>query len=739
MRQLLGSLALAGALLVGLCHGAAAEETIVPRTIIALYQGGDVQNSYIHTVAEMPLNHLGLTIEYHDIHEPLPDLTKRKDVRGVLTWFYGETDLDPETYLKWMIATIDAGKKYVIVGSLGVPDDAKHYSVSLLATRALEKLGLKLPGRWIGRPFEVVYEYKTPAMFLTPSPYDWIRPAFEGVQTTGSQVQAHLIAHRPNAPPGEDSTLIVTGPNGGYLDADYAIRSNKREGFDITQWLVNPFEFFHLAYATDDLPKPDPTTLSGRRIYYSNIDGDGWNNVTRIEEYRGKNILSAEVILEKAIKPFPDMPVMAAPIAGDIDPDWVGSAESQRVLREMWAQPQVEAGSHTYSHPFYWKFFENGDALAEVPFLHLYKTPTWQPEGGIADDVDKDKLPEMPLGIILPRAFANEPFDLHREIQGSLEELTPFLPKGKKVDILSWSGDCTPWEEAVHLTREAHVQNINGGDSRFDPEYPAYASVAPFGRAVGKERQIYNSTSNEMTYTDLWEDNYHAFAYLKATLANTEMPTRLSAMSIYYHIYSGEREASLNALVSDLQYARSQEIVPVSVAHYTRVAEGFYDTQMVSLGTDRWRIEQRGALQTIRFDNATLKSVDFERSQGIIGQRHYEGSLYVYLDSAVAQPVIALKNDNRYYAEPQESTTYLIQSRWVISNLSRGGNRMEFTAQGYGAGEMAWQVTSPGNWRVTVNGKSQDVKVSADRILKLRLENNALQPLHITITETGNA
>ena len=132
-----------------------------------------------------------------------------------------------------------------------------------------------------------------------------------------------------------------------------------------------------------------------------------------------------------------------------------------------------------------------------------------------------------------------------------------------------------PWEDPLRLTREAHVQNINGGDTRFDPEYPAYASVAPIGRPVGKERQIYNSSSNENTYTDLWMSNFHAFMYLKKTVDNTESPIRLSAMSIYYHIYSGEKQAALNTLLGNLNYARTLDIAPITTAHYTHIAEGF--------------------------------------------------------------------------------------------------------------------------------------------------------------------
>ena len=67
------------------------------------------------------------------------------------------------------------------------------------------------------------------------------------------------------------------------------------------------------AFATDDLPKPDTTTLAGRRIYYSHIDGDGWRNVSLADEYAGHQVISARVILEEAIRPFPDLPVTVSP------------------------------------------------------------------------------------------------------------------------------------------------------------------------------------------------------------------------------------------------------------------------------------------------------------------------------------------------------------------------------------------------------------------------------------------
>jgi hypothetical protein len=725
-------------LFVSCLLGNARAEEIVPRTIIALYDGADVQNSYIHTVAEMPLNHLGLTVEYHSIHETLPNLVDRPDVRGVITWFYGDVGLDAESYLKWAIAALEAGKKYVVIGSLGISEQKQYRDESALATRFLNMIGVQIVNRWVKYPFDATYQYNTPEMFLTRAPYDWTHPGYQIVRPTNDKMRVHVTARHAVAAQADDSALIVTGPAGGYMNVDYAIHANNHNKVEVTQWMIDPFLFFRLAFAADEVPKPDATTVDGRRIYYSNIDGDGWNNVTQLQEYRDKNTLSSEVILEKAIRPYPDLPVMIAPIAADVDPQWVGSETSRRIARDLWALPWVEAGSHTYSHPFDWGFFKLGDPNVEIPYLHTYtyKGSVWKPT-----DAATHKVPAVTLaeGFTVPRAFAVEPFNLHKEIEGSIDALNTLLPNGKRIEVLAWSGDCYPWEEAVHLTRVAKLQNINGGDTRFDPDYPAYASVAPIGRQVGKERQIYVSTSNENTYTDLWTENFHAFRYLRKTIDNSETPLRLKPFTIYYHMYSGEREASLSSLLSNLDYARTQDVIPLKVSEFTHIAEGFYGTRFVSLGRAMWRVEDRGSLQTIRFDRGSLQAVDFSKSQGVVGQRRFQGSLYVALDPSEKSPVIALKDDDRYYAQPEEKDFYVVESRWQISALTTSSDKAVFTAQGYGNGDMVWQVGTPGHYKVNVNGKLSDARAGDDRMLKLSLKESAVAPVGVTITKVNDA
>jgi polysaccharide biosynthesis protein PelA len=711
---------------------AAALETI-PRTVIALYdnRGGGIQTSYTHQLAEMPLNHLGLTVEYHDINKPLPEIAGRGDVRGILTWFLSDTEIkDPAAYVKWSLRAMDGGKKYVAMGPLGIERHVYGGMSDTLAYRFFRRIGIELRPGWIEFPFAAAYDAPTPDMLLAPERLNWTRLGYQVMRATGDKVEVHLRT-REERRPQMDSDLIVTGPGGGYAAANYIFRTDDQNDEEIAQWLINPFEFFRLAFATDDLPKPDTTTIAGRRLYYSHIDGDGWNNLTQIEQYRDRQVLSAAVIMDKAVKPYPDLPVTLTLIGGDLNPKWAAVDQSRDIAKEFLALPQVEAGSHTYSHPFYWQIFADGHPENEIPYLSHYRQTVWTPKKGMKPPASASAIP---VGYQVPRAYAAEPFDIDKEINGSLKEIGPLLPKGKKPKLLTWSGNCSPWEGAVALAKQAGLRNINGGDTRFDSQYPLYASVAPVGLPVGKERQIYASSSNENTYTNLWSGNFFAHRYLSDTLKNTESPMRLKPINIYYHIYAGEKEAGLNALLANIEYARAQPIAPVDASHYTQIAEGFYDTQITALTPDSWRIDKRGALQTIRFDRHLLQSVDFKRSQGVIGQRPLQGSLYVYLDASVAQPVIALKANDHYFVPPEETIPYLLESRWLVSELRRGDKRADFTAQGYGPGEMIWQMPAAGRYRISIDGKEEAIVESVGRLLQLKLERDAREKLHISIT-----
>ena len=65
------------------------------------------------------------------------------------------------------------------------------------------------------------------------------------------------------------------------------------------------------------------------------IDGDGWANITELQDYKRKQTMSAEVILEKAVAPYPDLPVTVAPIVAELQPEHKDGAKAADIARRF--------------------------------------------------------------------------------------------------------------------------------------------------------------------------------------------------------------------------------------------------------------------------------------------------------------------------------------------------------------------------------------------------------------------
>ena len=337
------------------------------------------------------------------------------------------------------------------------------------------------------------------------------------------------------------------------------------------------------------------------------------------------------------------------------------------------------------------------------------------------------------------RSYSLYPFRIEQEVAGSIAFLSQLLPPGKRVEVLQWSGTTLVPESVLEAARQAGVRNINGGDTRFDPEFDSYAWVAPLGRQAGGQRQVYSSESNEDTYTNLWNERYFGFRYLRGTLHHTETPMRIKPFNLYYHMYSGEKQASLDAVLSNLRYARSLELAPLATSQYCAIVEGFHAATITQLGPRRWRIENRDGLDTLRFDHADGERVDFAASAGVIGQRYMQGSLYVALDAAERDPIIALAAIQRpgVFSRP-----YLIESRWQIHNVRAAPGRCEFQARGFGPGEMEWQVAPGRTYEIQVidnHGLVESGSAAANRegTLRFTIAHSALQTLSVRLFEAG--
>ncbi|MBL0319861.1 MAG: hypothetical protein IPP74_11320 [Alphaproteobacteria bacterium] len=743
----------------------------VPRVVIALYNGEGIDGvrfSPTHRFAEMPLNQVGLVVEHYDVRKGLPDIKGRKDVRGVLTWYSSGTRMkNPQAYLKWAEDVINSDKKLVILGDPGFYVDSQNHETPVYQINHLySKLGIQDNDEWVNVIRNVVFIKKDLEMVDFERQLTKFLFPYQRISVVGKDTTSYLTVQQ-----GDDtntrSHLVVTNPHGGFVAENYAFYLHEEydgagrkpieiggdtsmTNKEIRMWNINPFAFFSKAFQTDDLPKPDASTLAGRRIYYSHIDGDGWNNVTYVEKYRHQDVLSSQVIMDNAIKAYPDLPITVAPIAAEMDLSWAGIPDGIRVAKQLFALPHVEVGSHTFTHPYEWQFFEHYNRELEKGYSPMGKR--YNPNASplyvkIANLISKTQARVQGYkgrwreGSLyeMPRAYLEKSFDLNREVAGSIQAIQKVAPKNKPVNILMWSGNTMPYEEAIKKVREAGIANINGGDSRYDREYPSYGWVSPLGLRRGNELQVYSSSSNENTYTDLWTGRYHGFKYLLSTIKNTDFPMRVKPFNIYYHMYTGEKEASLDALKQNLDYAMQQDITPVEASEYSRIVQGFYRVQLEELPGNAWIVRNRGELQTIRFDKASKKAIDFERSRGVIGERQFQGSLYVYLDANEPDPVITLKTLSSFMGPANEDRPYLVDSRWLINHLKIGDSGYAFSTRGYGRGEMKWYVPDEGNYQIEVHGTSTPfithAKRQSDGTIRFVLpKQDSLQPIEVKVT-----
>ena len=717
----------------------------VKRDILALYDSrheASASQTRIHRLAEMPLNWLGYKVTYVDVNGELPAPEATTQYRGIITWFI-EPLRDTAKTLAWLDAVTARGMRYACLAEIAPPEPPSSQDA---VGRILARLGLKASDQFVSVTSKARIAIADRTMTGFERPLDKALPEFRVMETASPTTVVHLSAVVPGEETDTTSVLVATGPGGGYVADAFTIFYD--EATDKARWTLNPFAFFEKAFGEERFPVPDVTTLSGRRMYFSHIDGDGWNNISEIEGYREAQVSAAEVVLREIIEPYPDLPLSVGLIAGDALPELGGSEAAQASARKVFALPQVEVATHTYTHPFAWSFFEKYDRAIETAMIDKASRPPQSVMDRVRNFLyrvaGKTGLTSTGNTYIagsadLPRGYLKEPFDLDKEISGALRASEQFAPPGKKAALYLWSGDAEPFEAAVAAARAAGVRNMNGGDNRLDTEYPSVFYVPPIARPIGRERQIYAANSNENTYTNYWHGPFFGQMMLAETLDKTESPRRLKPFNLYYHMYSGEKPGSLAAIRMFVDRARTTPVIPVNASHYAAIADDFFAAEIEQVDTSRWTIAKRGNVQTFRLDEAGNFEVDLLRSRGVLGSKRVNGSLYVALDPAV-EPV-TLVTDKRSPAAAAGAVAAahpsLIESRWQLRDLRiEDGCAFSVRAEGYGPSQMTWQVKAGQAFDVVAERDGVAVgqieaTSDAEGLLQADLKTNALEPLTV--------
>jgi uncharacterized protein (TIGR01370 family) len=655
---------------------------VMPRKILMVHNSADTEFELAATnvlnFGTLPLNYLGYTAEYLDAREALPEMQLSGRYAGIVVWLDKTAGKEGSALASWLAKQMAAGVKVVLLGDVEF----------MFAGSNLQQLGLQLSSPEINQsPLHIAQ-----------------RNALIGYEAQPVlDRQSFYPLHAENAEPlltladdqGVKQEAIAITPWGGYalnpnvlVDIPMIQRKTGKEpnGSNI-RWVINPIEFMRLALHLPEMPVPDVTTENGRRLLMVHMDGDGFANKA---EFPGLPY-AAEILRDRILKKYP-LPSTISVIEGETSINGVyptQSAALEPLARDIFALPNVEIASHSFSHPFSWEKVENS-------------------KGG-----EGENLP-----------VPNYKFDLHKEISGSVSYIENHLaPPGKKVKVFLWTGDCNPGADALEMTERSGILNMNGGDTVMTRSLPSLTLVAPLGTFKKGFFQVYAPNQNENVYTNDWTGPFYGFERVIETYEMTDTPYRLKPIDIYYHTYSASKPASLKALDKVYRWALAQETTPVYVSDYLRKVIDF-NHLVVSRSADGWLISGADRLRELRAP-AALGQPDLAASKGLSGFSQKGSIQYLHLVGNEAEI---------HFGKNNKTQSYLVTANARVENLQRSK-----TADGYALamklhGEMPLKFDLSLAVHCSVSADGQVIKADSvqKNISRFSMSNNVINELRIS-------
>jgi hypothetical protein len=599
------------------------ENAPVRREILALYDGareGSADASRIHRFAELPLNHLGFILRFHDMREPLPAPEDMARYQGVLTWFAGPVP-DGNQYLAWAAQVSRTDLHYVVLGDVGVDISPGNL---VLVNRLMGSLGLHHTGAYITPTLGTHIAHKDSELVEFECRLDPLLPEYPVIEVEGDGVRVGLALEAPEHEGKLVTNLVTINSKGGFAAFTYEF-CHQHAPLHQGKWLIDPFTFFRLAFGAEVFPIPDTTTVSGRRLYFAQLQSEGWSNPSEIERYRRPGAIAADAVLQELIEPFPDLPVTLDLRESDMNKSPASTEHAHTIADRTFSLSQVERPGH----------------------------------------------------------------------------------------------------HSVGTLR-----------SRFDARYPSISNLAALVSS-GPEPVFYAATGNETSYESGGQFVSIGFHSLRETIEKTESPRRLKGFNLNFHAYAGQHPALLQAVTEHLAAARTAAITPVAASRYAAIADGFFTTLIEKTGDARWQIRNRGALQTVRFEDIDDREVDLEASIGVLGQTRHANALYVALDEAIEPAIVTLRKS--VPAASSHEGIALVGSRWLVSGLDRGDCSHSFQAKGYGQGEFFWSGADHARYAITARRDGQELwrqSVTADSAghLTFVVAAKAVEPVTIQMT-----
>lgn len=627
---------------------------LLPRTVLVLVNGAglDLHISEAQRFLGIQLNHLGLRYELIDVGTtPLPQGLLAGRYAGIVSWMRSG-DLQPALG-PWLERRAAEGMRIALFNALGfAPDPA------LLQSLGLQQQPPPAPGRLQIQSSDaglVGFEAQ-------PLPERGALALLRIADAAPARSLLRLADSRGN----RYDAAAITGW-GGYVLAPFAVQNIP--GTDLERWVVQPLAFLREALALPDLPVPDVTTEGGRRMLMVHVDGDGFASRAEVP-----GAPYASEVMEKQFIDRYRLPSTVSVIEGELSAAGMypqASAALEAIARRIYVHPEVEAASHSYSHPFNW-----AAALKNK---------------GPANRLD---LPGYTL-------------DLAREVQGSMAYVNRLLPAGKTASVFFWTGDCMPPAAAIAETARHGFLNLNGGDTTITRSRNSWTGIAAQGIRKDGWYQIYAPHQNENVYTNDWTGPFYGFERVIETFELTGAPHRFKPIDIYYHVYSASKPASIAALHRVYQWAVAQPTSRVFGSQYIRKVMDFEATTIARDHASGELVVRTGAdLRTLRLPAAAPLPALGER--GIAG--FTPGPAATYLTLSAAETRIGPAGGS---TPPQ---VYVAEANGAISELVRRPGELQFalTVNGSGLGLLA--LASPAACSLFIDNKPvTPVRPTAER------------------------
>ena len=597
-------------------YGSSSKQAL-KREILILHNTSDNQQfEYLHKLLSFPLEYLGYVPITKHIDEGLPNKDLMSRYKAVIVWSQVVVK-NTVDYENWVKSLVDENIKVLFLNSFGVADDSalcSFLNINKVSNKAdiLDKQTIRHKSKMIG--FESDLHLNYTSMLYQP-------------------INAQELVVIDNSA-SQKSVPIAKMSWGGYALSEMLITYYG----DDALWITNPFDFFKMTLELDDIPVPDPTTQTGRRLLFAHIDGDASMNRAEWDPHS----YSIGITYDKVLKRY-TIPQSVSIVEGEISAQGLYPKESaalEEIAKKIYSLEHVEAATHTYSHPFQWGKIMDGN-LSEEYRLKL----------------------------------KGYDFSIDKEIRGSLGYINNhLLPQSKKqAKTVFWTGDCLPTKEVLAYTYRYDLLNINGGDTFITNDKPWISRIAPYGLKLGEYYQVFVGAQNENVYTDHFTGTFWGYKKAIQTFELTNKPRRFKPIDIYYHFYSASKTASLRALEEVYAWALSQETMPIYTSEYIPKVLEFYDLSMYKVDNG-WRFEGMNELKTLRLDSMDTK-VLYSGSQSVLGEKKEGKSTYVHLNTD--------EEDIRLEFGEKRDENYLIDTNAEVLSYKRTQKEVSFTLKGH--------------------------------------------------------